>query len=233
MSKFRNNQEFWLPWAGSSLFGAASGLLFSSLVILVTFGFGLLLVGAIVGYCIGGMQTLILKQLPNSELCRLLERSWIKATAIGWALGFISFGILYGLSIAVITSLGREGYLPVLVPIGVLLLCSSIILGVLVLSLAQWSILRRSIPLIYLLPKWQWALLAVVGWTTGVTVVAISLIPLFTDLPSPDGTIPTGFFILSYIALTIVFSISASSTGIGLMRMIRKLEERSQLKEPT
>jgi hypothetical protein len=145
--------RFWGGWAlaflGFPLGGLASIGLVGGVESVLDGAIG----GAACGAVLGAVQWLVLRHRVS------LSRSWIIATSLGMAAGLALTLVLFGTSTA-----------------GSTLLLRGMSTGLLI-GLAQWVVLRRSVP-----QAWVWVPTVAAGWTLGWAVssaIGVSLAPNF------------------------------------------------------
>jgi hypothetical protein len=208
----------WLKWVlansagglvGWSVGGVIAGAL-SVFIVSQTIGLGhpgwLAIVwtpmaGAIAGYAVGGFQGLVLERHMTQIISGSFAKNWLRATTLGIGLGFTLFSVIL-LSPFPLSKV-LASYFAVLV-------------GSLVLSLAQWLVLRR-----YLNRSGWWIPANLAGWMLGLTTASISLIPLFQKADNPDGTFVIGPVILFFFILNLVTVVASIISGLVLIWLLR------------
>jgi hypothetical protein len=140
--------------------------------------------GAACGAVLGGVQWLVLRRRLS------LPRSWIVATSLGMAGGLALTLALFGTSTA-----------------GSLLLLRGVSTGLLI-GLAQWVVLSRSVP-----RAWVWVPTVAAGWGLGWAITRASGLDLTPNFAVFGATGALAFQALTGLVLAWLFSQRAATPG--------------------
>ena len=179
-----NGWRFWGAWGlaflGFPLGGLASIGLIGGVESILDGAIG----GATCGAVLGGVQWLVLRRRLS------LSRSWIVATSLGMAGGLALGVVLFGTS-----------------TVGSVLLLRGVSTG-LVIGLAQWVVLRGSVP-----RAWVWVPTVATGWALGWAVSRAIGLDLALDFAVFGSTGALAFQALTGLVLAWLLSQRAATPG--------------------
>ena len=182
-----NNQlstewRFWAAWGLAFLGFPLGGLAAIGLVGGVESVLDGAIAGAACGAVLGMVQWLVLRRRLS------LPRSWIVATSLGMAGGLTLTLALFGTSTA-----------------GSVLLLRGVSTGLLI-GLAQWVVLRRSVP-----RAWVWVPTVAVGWALGWAITRAAGVDLTPNFAVFGATGALAFQALTGLVLVWLFSQRAAT----------------------
>ena len=186
----RNEFGMWLEWTLATALGMLLGFLPSIVLVnLLDLPLARVIVPLWAGFLVGLAQWMVLRKYVNEVT------DWILAAGASWAVG-------YALGLLIMNGLSGTG-------LGAFI--GYVLFGVIV-AIAQWPILRREIPNV-----WMWILANVIGWTAGFYLSQLSL-GLFFHEPVIDPVASTS--VLSGVSGLVAGAI----TGIALVLIVRQPE---------